>query len=239
MKLSVVIPARNEEDCIEGTIIKLEKFLPAGEGEILVVNDHSTDRTREIVEKLTVQFSNLKLLDNEKEPGFANALITGFEGANGGYVVPVMADGCDDPSVIPLMWEKAEEGYDLVCGSRYIKGGGKVGGPKIQGFFSACVGKTLYRLINIPTRDISNAFKMYRTNTLKRIKLQEKGFAVSMEAALKFYFSGAKITEVPTVWYGRKKGQSKFRLSRTFPYVRLYLWALRRKFSAPDTKASS
>jgi dolichol-phosphate mannosyltransferase len=228
--LSVVIPARNEEENIKETIENFIPYINKDETEIIVVNDHSEDRTEEIVLNLCEKYKFLKIVRNEQNPGFANALKTGFENAKGEFVLPVMADGCDSPQTIKKMVEKAKYGYDLICGSRYTKGGGKIGGPKIQSFFSRFVGLSLYYLIKIPTKDCPNAFKMYRRKILNSLKLKSEGFSISMEACLKFYFSGYKICEVPTVWYGRKKGKSKFKLSKTLPYIKLYIWAILKKW---------
>jgi len=229
IKLSVVIPARNEEDNIEETVNGLILFLNPHEAEVIVVNDHSTDGTRKIVKNLAEKCGFVKLVDNLKSPGFANALKTGFENASGVFVVPVMADRCDDPSTVPGMLEKASEGYDLICGSRYVRGGGRIGGPLVQGIFSRLVGVTLHLFTGIGTKDASKAFKMYRKEILLSLPLEEKGFAVSMEACVKFFMHGCRIADVPTVWYGRKKGKSKFRLSKTLPYIRLYLLTIVKK----------
>jgi glycosyltransferase involved in cell wall biosynthesis len=226
LDLSIIIPARNEEENIEETIHSIAKVLNNIPNEIIVVNDHSTDKTEETVKNISKKITSVRIIRNEKSPGFAHTLLSGFKSAKGDFVLPVMADGCDEPQTIPIMFEKAQEGYDMICGSRYMKKGGKCGGPKLQGLFSTFVGKSLYYIIRIPTRDVSNALKMYRKSALDKIELKEKGFSVSMEAALKFYFSGYKISEVPTIWYGRKKGKSKFRLTKTFPYIRLYFWAI-------------
>ncbi|MCM8768789.1 MAG: glycosyltransferase family 2 protein [Candidatus Omnitrophica bacterium] len=229
--LSIVIPARNEKENIAETVRRIVLFLQNKEIEIIVVNDHSSDTTAEEVQKLLAEFPSLLLIDNQKPPGFANALRTGWENAQGEFVLPVMADGCDDPQTIPLMMEKAQEGYDLICGCRYTPGGKRVGGPLIQGFFSWLVGRSLFCLLHLPTADISNAYKMYRRRVLTNFSLREKGFAISMEAALKFIFSGHRVADVPTIWFGRKKGKSKFRLSRTWPYIRLYWSVFVWKFS--------
>ncbi|MGC8977617.1 MAG: glycosyltransferase family 2 protein [Candidatus Ratteibacteria bacterium] len=228
--LSIIIPARNEEENIKETIESLIPHINSQETEIIVVNDHSEDETENIVSKLCQKYKNLKLVNNEKEPGFANALKTGFENSKGEFVLPFMADLCDQPETIKKMVEKAKEGYDLICGSRYTKGGKKIGGPKIQNFFSKFVGISLYYLIRIPTKDCPNAFKMYRRDILNSLNLKSNGFSISMEACLKFYFSGYKICELPTTWYGRKKGKSKFKLSKTLPYVKLYFWAIIKKW---------
>jgi len=224
--LSLVIPARNEEENIAETIRQFVPYLEQLPAEIIVVNDHSSDGTEKVVEKLILKFPIVRLVTNEKQPGFANALKAGWSRAQGVYVLPVMADGCDQPETIRLMLEKATKGYDLICGCRYRKRGARVGGPKVQGFFSWWVGWSLHFIFGIPTADISNAYKMYRTDILQSLNLREKGFAISMEAALQFITGGYKVVDVPTVWYGRKKGKSKFRISRTWPYFRLYLKAL-------------
>ncbi len=231
IKLSIVVPARNEQENIKDTIEFIMPCIDKENTEIIIVNDHSEDKTEEIARKISEKYGNVKVINNEKSPGFANAILSGIEKAKGKYVLPIMADMCDDPKIIKGMFKKAEEGnFDIVCGSRYIKGGGKIGGPKIQGFFSTFVGKSLYYLIRIPTHDVSNAYKLYRKEIFDNIKIKEKGFAVSMEITLKAYFSGYKISEIPTVWYGRKKGKSKFKLSKTFPYIKLYLWAIMKKW---------
>ena len=229
IELSVIIPARNEEENLEDIIRDLLKYIKGLSVEVIIVNDHSTDKTAEIGEKIASVYHFIKIINNEKKPGFANALLTGFENAEGEFVLPVMADGCDEISIIPKMLEKAKEGYDIVCGSRYMKGGRRVGGPKLQGFFSKFVGITLHYILNLPTHDAPNAFKIYRKNMLKKLRLKEKGFAVSMEAVLKAYFAGYRITEIPTVWYGRKKGKSKFKITKTFPYIKIYIQAVFRK----------
>lgn len=227
--LSIIIPARNEQELIASTIENILPVVDMEFSEIIVIDDHSSDATCSIVEKISKKHSVVKLIHNKRPAGFANALKTGFDSAGGEFVLPIMADGCDDPKTIPLMLEKAKEGYDLVCGCRYMKNAGKIGGPKLQGFFSKFVCLSLYYLSGIPTRDISNAFKLYRREILQNIHLKEKGFAVSMEAAAKFYFMGCKICDVPTFWQGRKKGKSKFKLSKTFPYIRLYLCTITKK----------
>jgi hypothetical protein len=128
------------------------------------------------------------------------------------------------------MFEKIKEGYDLVCGARYTKGGDRIGGSALKGFFSFLVGRTIAFLIKIPTCDIANAFKMYRKKVIDSIDIESKGFEISMELPLKAYYLGFKITEVPTVWREREKGRSNFNMVNLAPnYWRWYLWAIKRK----------
>ena len=226
MKLSIVIPAHNEQDNITDVINKVENSLDMPH-ELIVVNDHSIDATAELVQRVSRQYSNIRLVENLNEIGFANAIKTGFANNKSDVVVPVMADLCDDLRTIEEMFKKINEGYDVVCGARYIKDGARIGGSKIKGFFSHLVGKSLYYLLGIPTHVIANAFKMYRKNVIDSIDIKSKGFEISMEIPLKAYYLGFKITEVPTVWKERTRGKSSFRMFKLLPsYLKLYLWAI-------------
>jgi dolichol-phosphate mannosyltransferase len=229
MTVDIIIPAHNEEEIIADTIKNLEDQLTL-DYRIIVVNDHSSDTTTDIVEGLRKRYLNLQLVNNDAEQGFANTLRKGFSVANSDLVIPVMADLCDDPRAIIDMYEESLNGFDIVCGSRYMRHGRKVGGPILQSFFSRFVGISLKYLIGIPTSDVSNSFKCYRKSVLKEIKTHNKGFEISMEITLKAYFAGFSIKEVPTTWKGRFIGKSKFYLLKVAPaYIRLYLWAIFRK----------
>ncbi len=226
MKIGIVIPAHNEDKVIAKTIEGLVKELDL-DYEIVVVNDHSIDNTVKAVETLMQKFPNLRLVDNDWKIGFGNALRKGFSVSDSDLIIPVMADFCDDFRTIRQMYEKALEGFDLVCGSRYMRGGTKIGGPFIQSLSSRFVGWSLKYLIGIPTFDVSNSFKCYRKNILETVKINSKGFEISMEITLKAFFAGFRITEVSTNWTGRSIGKSKFYLFKIAPkYIRLYLWAI-------------
>lgn len=231
MKLSVIIPAHNEEANIAEAVGEVEASLNGLPHELIVVNDHSGDRTRSIVEGLCAKSPDLRLLDNTYDKGFANALKFGFAHASNEAVVPVMGDLCDDLAMLKEMFGKIEEGYDVVCGSRYIKGGARIGGSKIKGFFSSFVGRSLYYLVGIPTRDVANAYKVYRKSVLDSIDIEAEGFEISMEITLKAFFAGYRITEIPTAWKERKKGKSTFKMHKVASkYFRLYLWAIMRRY---------
>jgi len=226
MKLAIIIPAHNEQDNITDVINRIENSLDIPH-ELVVVNDHSIDNTVECVRRLSKQYNNIRIVENKLERGFANALRTGFSNAETDIIVLVMADLCDDLSTIKKMFEKINEGYDVVCGSRYIEGGARQGGSQLKGFFSCFVGKSLHFLLGLPTHDIANAFKMYRKGVIDSIDIKSKGFEISVEIPLKAYFLGFKITEVPTVWKERTRGKSSFRMFRLLPnYLKLYLWAI-------------
>lgn len=227
-KVAIIIPARNEEKVILKTLKSLIKDVKVPY-EIIVVDDHSSDQTAAIVKKYIKKHRNVHLIMNGLAPGFAHAIYSGFKAAKTEYVVPVMADLCDEPKTINKMYDAITTGkWDIVCGSRYMLKGGKKGGPLIQGIFSRIVGKSLNFLIKIPTSDISNAFKMYRKNLINKLEINPGGVEFSMDITLQLYSKGARITEVPTFWTGRTMGQSKFKLLKRAPkYISLYLSALK------------
>lgn len=238
MKLSVIIPAHNEQDNIEGTIRSIE-FVVKPDFEIVVVDDHSSDETRDIVKQLALEYKNIRLVENTDPPGFANTLKTGFKNTNGDLILPVMADLCDDPDTINKMYKKAQEGYDIICGSRYMQGGFRLGGSRLKGFLSRLGGKSLYYILRIPTHDIANAFKMYRRSVIETIDIEGCGFEISMEIPLKAYYMGFRITEVPTVWKERTKGKSSFKIFKILPsYLKLYLWGVYKSFTYNKEKLS-
>lgn len=231
MKLSIIVPAYNEQQNIEDLIKKIEGDVNIP-FELIIVNDHSVDDTGEIVEKLSKQFNNLKLFENTLDKGFANAMRTGFSQATGDAVIPIMADLCDDLSNLEAMLKKISEGYDIVCGARYIRGGARLGGPRIKALLSYLGGKTLHYLIGIPTSDIANSFKMYRKTVLDSIETKSKSFEISMDITVRAYFSGFKITQIPTIWKERTKGKTSFIVTKLLPsYLSVYIWAFLKRFS--------
>jgi dolichol-phosphate mannosyltransferase len=231
MRLAVIVPAHNEEDNIVKVVEKIERSLNL-DYELIIVNDNSTDSTPKLIQELSRRYSNIKPVHNKLGKGFANALKTGFNNVTADIVIPVMADLCDDLSVIPDMLDKMNQGYDVVCGSRYIKGGARLGGSRVKGFLSGCAGKSLSFLLGLPTHDIANAFKMYRKKVIDSVDIESKAFEISMEIPLKAYYSGFKITEIPTVWNERAKGQSHFKVMKLLPaYIRLYIWAVLRRMA--------
>ncbi len=211
MFLSIVIPARNEQDSLISTVESLERAdLPPHE--IVVVDDHSSDRTWEAASALAVRFPSVRPVRNEGAAGFGRAILAGFAQARGDAVVPVMADGCDEPETLRRMWERILAGADVVCGSRYMRGGRKIGGPAAKTLFSRAFGHMMRWGTAIPTVDSTNAFKAYRRGWEPRSTRVAEGFSVSLEWVLEAWFAGARVEEVPTTWRDRTAGASHFRM---------------------------
>jgi hypothetical protein len=140
-----------------------------------------------------------------------------------------MADLSDDLAVVPRMVELIrDEGYDVVCASRYMRGGRQIGGPRLKGLLSRAAGVSLHWLASLPTHDATNAFRAYRRSILEEFPIESRaGFAYSLEILAKAHAAGRRITEVPSTWRDRSAGQSRFRLRAWLPhYLRWYLYAL-------------
>lgn len=226
MKLSVIVPAYNEEENIGNLIDKVERSLKM-DFELIIVNDHSLDNTVGIVIGKLNDYKNINLVENNLKSGFANALRTGFLNSKGEVILPLMADLCDDLDTIEKMYRKIGEGYDIVCGSRYMTGGARNGGSRLKSFLSNAGGRSLNVILGVPTHDIANAFKMYRREVVNAVNIKAKGFEISMEIPLKAHYLGFKITEIPTVWKEREKGKSSFKIFKLLPsYLKLYAWGI-------------
>src|SRR5215469_9468223 len=131
--LSVVIPARNEMDCICSTVehLHLELQLQSVSHEIIVVDDGSTDRTWELLSEVAKPLPQLRPVKNEGLHGFGRAITRGLDAMTGDAVVVMMADESDDCRDVVRYWKELNQGWDCVFGSRFIKGGGVIDSPKI------------------------------------------------------------------------------------------------------------
>lgn len=232
MQLTIVIPVYNEGKVIEKTLLNLESTLKISH-EVLIIFDMDEDTTVPPVKKLQKKFPNIKLLKNIYGRGALNALKTGLKNAKCEAVCVMMADLTDDPKVINKMYEKYQEGFDVVAASRYMNGGHQIGGPKFKQFLSRSAGISLYYLAGIPTHDATNSFKIYSKKFLNKVKIEsDGGFELGIELTVKAFFGGYKIAEVPTTWRYLSK-ESRFYLKKWLPkYLKWYFWAIGKKLSA-------
>jgi len=226
--LTIVTPVYCEDELITATITEVKDHVSVPY-EMLIVYDFEEDTTIPYVKDLMPTVPELRLVRNDLGRGAINAVRTGFAQARGKYVLMVNGDLSDDMKTVDRMVELAGEGYDVVCGSRYAKGGKKQGGPFIQDLFSRIANASFYALTRFPTRDLTNSFKLYRSDFLRETPIESTGgFEFSAELAVKAYGKGLKICEVPTIWRQRKAGESHFRLAAWMSsYLRWYLTGIR------------
>jgi glycosyltransferase involved in cell wall biosynthesis len=198
--------------------------------ELLVVYDFEEDPTVPVAKRLALRWPHLRPILNDLGRGVLNAIKVGFREARGEAVLVTMADASDDPATIPAMCEKLAEGYDLICASRYMRGGRQLGGPFVKSLLSRLAGLSLYWLAGIPTHDATNSFKLYRRRLLEQIPIESQGgFELGLELTVKSHLSGYRITELPTIWRDRCEGTSNFKTLRWLPhYIRWYWLGIRR-----------
>jgi glycosyltransferase involved in cell wall biosynthesis len=220
LELTIVIPVYNEAGNIKTALDGIEEKVSVPH-EISIVYDMDEDTTVPVVCEIAPSYPNpVRLLKNKYGRGVLNAIKTGMEEAQSEFIIVTMADLSDPPEVINAMVQKVkDESVDLVCASRYMKGGKQYGGPFLKGLFSRVAGLSLHWLTRIPTHDISNSFKMYRKSMLDTLTIESAGgFEIGMEITVKAYISGYKISEVPTTWNDRADGQSNFKLWKWLPH---------------------
>jgi len=224
--VSIVIPVYNEQENILTTLGRIEKEVKIP-FEVLIIYDFDEDNTLAVLSNADFKM-NLKKIKNAYERGVPTAIKTGLDNSTYDAVVIVMADCCDEIEKINLMYKKISEGIDVVCGSRYMKGGQQRVKITLKPLLSRLAGLSLY-VAGIPTCDSTNAFKMYRLVLFKAINIEsKKGFEISMEITLKAFSLGYKISEIPVTWTDRTGGTSKFKLFKWMPaYLKWYFFGIK------------
>lgn len=242
MKLSVVIPAHNEEESIAETIDSLVQAFDTVkiDHEIFVVNDNSKDKTLEVLEKLSKKYPSLRYETNYGPNGFGYAVRYGLERFNGDCVAIMMADLSDDPSDLIRFYTKMLEGnYDCVFGSRFIKGGKLIDYPFVKKIINRIANFIIRLVIGIRYNDTTNAFKLYKRHTIEGIKpFLSPHFNLTIELPLKAIIRGYSYTVVPNSWTNRKHGVTKLKMgemgSRYF-FILMYCF-IEKFFSRGDFK---
>ncbi|HEY9712677.1 MAG TPA: glycosyltransferase, partial [Chroococcales cyanobacterium] len=229
-RLSVIIPARNEEGCIGSTLhhLHLELKLNKVPHEIVVVDDSSTDGTWQILQELKQSIPELAPTKNPGPGGFGRAVIWGLSQARGDAMVIMMADESDDSKDVVRYWEKLNEGYDCVFGSRFIRGGGVIDYPAHKLFLNRLANLFIRILFNIPFNDTTNAFKAYRRTVIDGCSpLIAPHFNLTIEIPLKAMVRGYSWAVMPITWRNRRYGLSKLKVQEMgsrYLFICLYVW---------------
>jgi len=217
MRVCVIIPTYNEKDNISkliDSLLDIFKLIKNFEMYILVVDDNSPDGTWELVEKYTKSYKNVHLITGEKR-GLGDAYIRGFKYAIDKFdiLVTMDADLSHNPKKIPEFLRQIEHGYDLVIGSRYIKGGATPDW-NLQRKIISRGGNLFARIVGglYNVNDCTSGFRAIRTDLLKKIDfryLATKGYAFQTTSLYELYMAGARIKEIPIIFHDRKFGKTK------------------------------
>ncbi len=237
--LSVVIPARDEEGCIASTVkhLHLELDLRGVPHEIIVVDDGSKDSTWRILKDESTRFTELKPIKNEGPHGFGRAITKGLDNMTGDAAVIMMADESDDCRDVVRYWEKLNEGYDCVFGSRFVKGGGTIDYPPIKLFMNRMANAFVRFMFRHGLNDTTNAFKAYRREVIDGIRpILSPHFNITVELPLKAIVRGYSFTVIPITWRNRRHGVAKLKIKEMgsrYLFICLYVW-LEKYFSRGD-----
>ena len=211
----VCLPTYNERENLEPMVRALREVL-GEEGRVLVIDDASPDGTGEIADRLAAEHDWVGVLHRERKEGLGPAYLAGFqralaEGAE--LVVEMDCDFSHDPADVPRLLSAAEDGADLVLGSRYVEGGSV---SDDWGIVRRAVsaGGSLYArlLLGVPVRDLTGGFKCFRRAVLEAIDLGEvhaKGYAFQIELTYRARRKGFRVVEVPIRFVDRTHGGSK------------------------------
>ncbi|MBZ9569364.1 glycosyltransferase family 2 protein [Patescibacteria group bacterium] len=215
--LSVIIPAYNEEERLPETLREIDKYLKTKdyESEIIVVSDGSTDRTVEVVKNLMPEIKNLRLIEFEKKRGKGFGVRQGMLKASGKYRVFTDADNSTSIDQIEKMWPEFESGFDIVIGSRDIKGA-VIAVP--QTWFRRRLGD-IFNLISqvisglLGIWDTQCGFKGFTKKAAEDIfsKATIDRFAFDVEVLILAKKLGYKFKEIPVVWINDPGSKVKFR----------------------------
>lgn len=231
---SVIIPAKNEENNIAKTItaIRDEFGREKINFEIVVVNDHSTDGTRRVVEEMGRQDQRIRAVDNDAAFGIGYAIRKGFEVYKGDLAIIAMADSSDDPKDMVKFVRAIEEGFDCCFGNRWCREAVILNYPKHKLAINRFVNFGMSVLFGVPYRDITNAFKCYSRQTINGIKpVLSRHFNITVELPLKAIVRKYKYKVVPTNWYNRRIGKSNLKLKEMGSrYFFIMMYVLMEKF---------
>jgi len=209
-KISVVLPAYNEEDNIERQVRSVDEVVRAmrfDDYEIVVVDDGSRDGTRAVCERISGEVPALRLLVHEVNLGYAAALRTGFTGARMPLVFYTDADNQFDVRELKNLLPGIDD-YDIVCGFRIYRFD-----PFSRLVLSWGYNLLVRILFGIRVRDVDCAFKLFRREVFDRISIESKKFFVDTEILAKAAREGMKMTEIGVRHYPRTAGESTVRPS--------------------------
>ena len=228
MKLSIIIPVRNEEFIVKKIVEQLLSKLKIPSYEIIFINDFSSDNSVEVIKELIKTTPQINIYDNKKK-GVGGAIVEGINKAKGEVVCIMMSDLSDNIDDLEKYYNIIkDEGLDAVFGSRFIEGAKLIDYPKKK--------LVLNRIFNLITKilflsnynDFTNAFKIYKKSALlKTFPLVSESFNIFLELPLKIISRKMKYKIIPISWINRKEGYSKFdikELRAKYSFTLIYCW---------------
>jgi len=224
----VIVATYDEADNIGPLLDAIHQALPAAD--VLVIDDNSPDGTGRLVDRRIAAWPPgerpwLTAIHRAGKQGLGTAAVLGFQTAIAeGYrqAITLDADFSHPPDRLPALWRAVRDGVDVCVGSRYVAGGSIVGWPLRRRIASALINGFARRMLGLPVRDVSGAFRAYRTATLAAMgpeSVVSRGYGYLEEVLLRLRQAGATFREVPIRFVDRERGQSKITLREAFAAV--------------------
>ncbi|HDG68270.1 MAG TPA: polyprenol monophosphomannose synthase [candidate division Zixibacteria bacterium] len=229
-RVLVIMPTYNERDNIARIIPAVLEQDPRIN--MLIIDDNSPDGTGEIVDKIAAENPRVDVIHREGKLGLGTAYVRGFKySLQKGYdlTFEMDADFSHDPAYLPKMIAAAEEGYDLVIGSRWIPGGGIENWPKSRERLSRWASIYTRIVTGLPVHDTTAGFQAFRRRVLEELeldKIRSDGYSFQIETKFKVWRKGFWIKEIPIIFRDRELGESK--INRKIVYEAFFMvWLLR------------
>ncbi|MCB0113784.1 MAG: polyprenol monophosphomannose synthase [Caldilineaceae bacterium] len=209
----VIVPTYNEKENLAKLVGRL-RALP-GDVHVLVVDDNSPDGTGDIADGMAATDPGVHVLHRSGKLGLGTAYRTGFRyglDRDYRYICTMDADFSHSPESVPDLLDKAASGYDLVVGSRYVRGGAVVGSTAFRKFISYGANWLAHVLLGVSVHDCTAGFRCYHRRVLETIDLDaifSSGYSFLTEMAFLCERAGFRIGEVPITFVNRTEGASK------------------------------
>jgi dolichol-phosphate mannosyltransferase len=217
-ELSVVVPTFNERENLVILIPRIQRvFQEHGiQGEIIIVDDNSTDGSLEIFSELATTYDNVVVSVREGPPSIARAWFEGFDLASKQNIVCIDGDLCHDPNYFPAMLAQLES-HDLVIGSRYMDRSMMMKDKSWLASYVSFFGQILTRFVTgFRETDTSHSFRMFKRSVFQDIKskLKNEGNVFLIEFLIHAKRNGCRVVEIPIEYGKRIHGQTKLRVFR-------------------------
>jgi glycosyltransferase involved in cell wall biosynthesis len=215
MKYSIVVPFHNEERNVAELYVQTKTVMESlgDDFEFVFVNDGSTDRTSALLRELADCDERVTVVHFSRNYGRTEALVAGFEEADGDFIISMDGDLQHDPRDIPSFIEKLNEGYDVVCGQRLRRPGDSLLLKQIP---SRIANRLMAKASGVPIHDFGGGFKAFRGDLIKQIPIYGE-FIRFIPALASAY--GARICEIPINISERKHGRSHYGIGRIVPVL--------------------
>jgi len=219
-EFDILIPVFNEKETIIKTLKNIITTVKYNYN-IFICYDYDEDPTLKIIKENFHDSSKIVFIKNFSK-GFNSALISGYKRSTAKAVLFYMADDHINHNTINLCYEKFKEGHQVICPSRFVKGGKMIGNPILKSLLTRLASFFLFYFTSFPIKDSTNSFRLFPRDLLEKIKIEsDKGFTLSLELTAKAHRLKYKIIEIPVVWIEREKGKSRFKLfSFILPYTK-------------------